>query len=249
MSNSAPGPDATPPTEENLGENIYRVLWERILDRRLRPGDKLSDLRLSAELGVSRTPVREALQRLVRDGIVRSERHRGFTVASFSEQDVREIYELRIILETGALRLAMPNLDRAVLLQAQADLDRILTRMRSVTSRRAELEAASAFLELDRAFHRWLVERAANRRLQEMTTSLWGQIAVFQKAGSYVPARIEASIASHQAIITALLANDEAAAVGALTHHIQDAKRFVIADLTERGVTATSPASTERNPS
>jgi DNA-binding GntR family transcriptional regulator len=90
----------------SLGDEVYRLLWKRILDRGLRPGDKLSDLHLSHELGVSRTPMREALRRLVSDGIVQAERNRGFFVASFSASDIAEIYDLRATLETMALRVA-----------------------------------------------------------------------------------------------------------------------------------------------
>jgi len=89
-------------TRSNLGERVYRLLWDRILDRRLHPGEKLSDVRLSDELGVSRTPVREALNRLVQDGIIKSEPNRGFYVASFSAKDIEEIYDLRAALESAA---------------------------------------------------------------------------------------------------------------------------------------------------
>ena len=63
-----------------LGKQVYELLWQRIVSHQLRPGDKLSDLRLSEELGVSRTPVREALHRLAQEGIVRAESRRGFYV-------------------------------------------------------------------------------------------------------------------------------------------------------------------------
>src|SRR3954470_8437628 len=76
-----------------LGNQVYALLWDRIVSHQLRPGDKLSDLRLSEELGVSRTPVREALHWLMQDGIVSARSHHGFFVSSFSSQDVREIYD------------------------------------------------------------------------------------------------------------------------------------------------------------
>src|SRR5215212_4764712 len=105
-----------------LGESVYQLLWDRILDRRLHPGEKLSDLHLSDELGVSRTPVREALNRLVQDGIVQAEPNRGFYVASFSTQDIEEIYELRAALEAAPLRASAPYLDTTLLHHALAEL-------------------------------------------------------------------------------------------------------------------------------
>ena len=81
----------TPIVRRNLGSDVYSVLWDRILSRSLHPGEKLSDLHLSDELGVSRTPVREALHRLVQDGVVSYHPNRGFYVASFSQTDIVEI--------------------------------------------------------------------------------------------------------------------------------------------------------------
>ena len=100
-------PPTTPILRRNLGSDVYGVLWDRILSRDLHPGQKLSDLRLSEELGVSRTPVREALHRLVQDGVVNYSPNRGFFVASFSANDIAEIFDLRAVLE--ALARNLPN--------------------------------------------------------------------------------------------------------------------------------------------
>src|SRR5699024_965428 len=79
----------------NLGDDVYKILWSRILSRDLHAGEKLSDLKLSAELGVSRTPVREALHRLLQDGVIEAQPNRGFFVTSFSARDIDEIFEIR----------------------------------------------------------------------------------------------------------------------------------------------------------
>ena len=89
---AATGRPAAPIVRRNLGSDVYSILWDRILSRDLHPGEKLSDLRLSEQLGVSRTPVREALHRLVQDGVVIYSPNRGFFVASFSRQDIAEIF-------------------------------------------------------------------------------------------------------------------------------------------------------------
>lgn len=92
-----------------LGNQVYSIIWEQIVSHKLRSGDKISDLRLSEELGVSRTPIREALHRLSQDGIVRSESRRGFFVTTISSQDVGEVYNIRAALEVLAVRLALPR--------------------------------------------------------------------------------------------------------------------------------------------
>jgi DNA-binding GntR family transcriptional regulator len=215
----------------NLGEGVYRLLWKRILDRGLRPGDKLSDLRLSHELGVSRTPTREALQRLVSDGIVRVERNRGFFVASFSASDIAEIYDLRATLETMALRAAAPRLTPELLRSAQIDLDVSEARLNAAHTDSEKLDAHTAFLEVDRGFHRLLVEQAGNSRLQNMVEGLWAQIAVFQWAGGFRDHVTVAAITRHRSIIAAMLDGDVEHAIEELGQHIDEVKLWAIDDL------------------
>ncbi|MGH2532246.1 MAG: GntR family transcriptional regulator [Thermomicrobiales bacterium] len=215
----------------SLGESVYRLLWDRILDRRLHPGEKLSDLRLSDELGVSRTPVREALHRLVQDGIVRAEPNRGFYVASFSVRDIEEVYDLRAALEAAALEAAAPHLDPAMLRAALDQLDAIERQIGADESTDEYQRAASAFLEADRSFHRALAELAGNSRLSAVVEGLWAQIAVFQRAGTFRHTTTEASIRYHRRIIDALLGGDVAAAVRLLKEHIADVKVRALEDL------------------
>jgi DNA-binding GntR family transcriptional regulator len=222
---------SSPIPRTNLGEEVYRLLWKRILDRGLRPGDKLSDLRLSQELGVSRTPTREALQRLVSDGIVRVERNRGFFVASFSESDITEIYDLRATLESMALRAAAPRLTPALLKRAQIDLDNVEARLNAAITDSEKLNAFTAFLEVDRGFHRSLVELAGNSRLLNMVEGLWAQIAVFQRAGGFRDHWTDAAIARHRVIITAMLAGDVERATEELHRHIDEVRIWAIEEL------------------
>jgi DNA-binding GntR family transcriptional regulator len=218
-------------TRSNLGESVYRLLWDRILDRRLHPGEKLSDLRLSDELGVSRTPVREALNRLVQDGIITSEPNRGFYVASFSAKDIEEIYDLRAALELAALRISGPHLGSEFLHQALDELVRVERQYVAAATEQEMAESAAAFLECDREFHRAFVERAGNSRLTASMEGLWAQIAVFQKAGTYRRDWTEMAITHHRAIIAALLDGEVDRGVAELENHIELVKRRVLDDL------------------
>jgi DNA-binding GntR family transcriptional regulator len=213
-----------------LGDRVYQVLWDRILDRRLAPGEKLSDLRLSDELGVSRTPVREALQRLVQEGVVRAKPNRGFYVASFSARDVEEIYDLRATLEAMALELAIPRLDRATLDTCLADLDRFDERYAAARTDEERQAVAEEFLDADRAFHRLLAERAGNSRLMSLIEGLWAQIAVFQRAGAR-RGWTDVSIRHHRGIIAALRDGNPTVAVEAMKRHIAEVKQMVLDDL------------------
>jgi len=222
---------STPLARTNLGADVYRVLWERLLNRELRPGEKLSDLRLSAELGVSRTPVREALNRLVQDGVVQAEPNRGFFVASFAPADIAEVFDLRAALEAFALRTAAPRFDHQELHHAADALDDVARQIAHTRNGAERLAATSHFLSVDRDFHRHLVERAGNSRLQAIIHGLWAQIAVFQQAGAHIPGWMELAIAQHREIICLLLADDVMAAAHALEAHILDMKARVLADL------------------
>jgi DNA-binding GntR family transcriptional regulator len=167
----------------------------------------------------------------VSDGIVRVERNRGFFVRSFSAADIAEIYDLRATLETMALRAAAPRLTADILSQAQADLDTVEARLQAASTASEQLAAHTAFLEVDRGFHRLLVDLAGNSRLKNMVEGLWAQIAVFQWAGGFRDHRTEAAIARHRSIITALLAGDVERAAEDLRQHIDEVKVWAIDDL------------------
>ncbi len=208
-----------------LGKQVYDLLWQRIVSHQLRPGDKLSDLRLSEEIGVSRTPVREALHQLTQEGIVRAESRRGFYVARFSSVDVREVYEVRAALEVLAVRLALPRLSDAELAAAQAELDAVSRRVLA-----GDPSASETFLAIDRAFHAMLVQAANNRRLSGLMASVQAQLRVFQFYGIHFQDMMEMSLEHHQAILAALRARDRPAAEAAMERHIQEVKERVLAE-------------------
>jgi DNA-binding GntR family transcriptional regulator len=215
-----------------LGDQVYAIIWERIISGQLGPGDKLSDLRLSEDLGVSRTPVREALHRLAQNGIVRNESRRGFFLASFSSQDVAEVYDIRTALESLSVRLALPHLADAELDEAQRALQ---SSREEIThgGERAE-EYWEHWLTIDRAFHRLLAQRAQNRRLEALIGGLQAQIGVFQVYGIHSSPLRLLSIDHHEAILAALKARDGAAASRAMERHIQEVKEWVLAEFVSR---------------
>lgn len=221
-----------PIERHNLGTDVYRVLRDRIFRREFRAGEKLSDLRLSSELGVSRTPIREALLQLVQDGLVVAEPNRGFFVATFSRKDLEEIYDLRAALETFVLRQASQTDHRKDYEHALFQLEHVerLTKF-AVTEKQRE-EAVEAFLRTDRGFHSWLVETSGNERLVSIITGLWAQVSIFQHAVAEIPGWMEIAIDQHREIIRCLLNDDVHGAVRALENHIQDMKVRVLEDLT-----------------
>jgi DNA-binding GntR family transcriptional regulator len=212
--------------QTTLGDQVYSVLWDWIASRKLRPGDKISDLRLSEELGVSRTPVREALHRLTQDGIVRTESRRGFYIPTFSSQDVHEVYDIRCALEVLAVRLALPRLTREQLDQEMWNLAQARQKVEQ-----ADADARDYWLKVDRGFHQLLVDAAQNRRLVGLIAGLQAQIAVFQVFGTHFRPINLLSIDHHQVILAALVDHDGPAAEQAMERHIQEVKGWMLAEL------------------
>jgi DNA-binding GntR family transcriptional regulator len=209
----------------------YEQIWKQLVFANERKDQRLSDVVLAEKLGVSRTPVRHALERLVKDGLVRSDPRRGFWVRVFTAQDIREIYDLRGALEVLALHLAIPRLDRADL-QEQLDL---LYKVRA----QLDQQPISLFLQCDFRLHTLLNRASGNRRLIDYLSTLRGQFSIFQVKDTRFPQRMATALDDHEQILLALLAGDVDKAAEMLALHIDHAKAGVLVDMFgEKGVTS-----------
>lgn len=220
----APPTTLVPIELQALGEHVYQAIREQIVDGSLRPGAKLSDLRLSAALGVSRTPVREALYRLVQEHVVEVHPRRGFAVAVMRERDVRELYEIRLGLELLAVRFGGPRLTAVALSRIQKAHAQMIPAVRAGTPK-----ATEAFATADRALHQALILATDNQRLQSWRESLQTQLDVLQVYGLRLEELYLISIDHHAAIIEGLIARDWPAAEQAMSHHINEMKRHALA--------------------
>ena len=221
-----------PIERRNLGSDVYRILRDRILRQELKAGEKLSDLRLSNELGVSRTPIREALHQLVQDGVVIAEPNRGFFVATFSQRDLEEIFELRLALELFAIRRIDLQDRKNELERALFELEHVERLLRNAQTPAAIREAADAFLKTDRGFHSWLISTANNNRLNTIINSIWTQIAIFQQIDSSLPEWILEAVEEHRDVIGKLIAEDVEGAATVMEQHLHNMQREVLAEQT-----------------
>ncbi|MGZ4506507.1 MAG: GntR family transcriptional regulator [Blastococcus sp.] len=147
----------------SLAEAVYAAVHHRIVTGGYRPNQRLVETDIAAELGASRTPVREALVQLVKDGLaVRS--RQGLTVREFTLSEVREIYEVRAALEGYAARLAAQRATPEALADLALQLDRHALNSRGETIDRARVVEANA------AFHNAVLATAANGRLHALAT-------------------------------------------------------------------------------
>ncbi|HET7232549.1 MAG TPA: GntR family transcriptional regulator [Longimicrobium sp.] len=189
-------------TRVPLREQVHRAIVGRILREELAPGSRVSDSVLAQELGVSRTPVREALLRMEREGFLEVDVGRGFFVKALSVGEVAEVYPIIWTLEVLALRTSPPATRATV-----AELDRV----------NAELAQAGddpeRRIDLDIAWHRTLLEGCANTRLLEMIAGLKSVIRRYEYAYMQNAGRIPVSTRTHHDIARTLERGDVEAAV------------------------------------
>src|SRR5215471_4146176 len=205
----------------------YEEIWKRVIMIGGSEEQRLSDVTLSEQLGMSRTPVRQALERLVQEGLVRSDPRRGFWTSTFTAQDIHEIYDLRGALEVLAVRLAAPRL-------SQEDFKAHLEALYAV---RADLgmNPVLRFLQVDISFHMLITRASGNGRLIHSLSMLRSQLCMFQMQDTFYPRRMEIALNDHEQVLQALLAGNVDQAADCLATHIRHAKEGVLADIFAEG--------------
>jgi DNA-binding GntR family transcriptional regulator len=193
---------------------VYEALRLAIARRDLQPGNMYSVAELADSFGVSRTPVREALIDLASRGIVKFERNRGVRVMQSTVHDLEEIFQLRLMLEVPATRLAVTLMDE----RAVTDLQRTFDHLQKVTREDDDL----AYWASDRAFHGQIISALGNGRLTEFIDVLRDSILV-QGATSAGRTRSLSDItAEHEAIMTKIASGDADGAAEAMRAHLQN---------------------------
>lgn len=209
-----------------LNREAYKALRQAILGRTLPPGHKLVVRVLAEDLGLSPTPVKEALSALEREGLVVAKPHRGYFVVEPSLEDVREIYSLREVLEGLAARLALENDGRVL----SKKLEKLLAKQREAAEQR-DLEA---YGDLDLAFHRSFWEASGSKRLLAAAENIDGQIRMLINSSAAIPGRLSKSRAEHEAILLAVRNKNPEAAEMAMRAHVRNAGRALESFLAAR---------------
>jgi DNA-binding GntR family transcriptional regulator len=208
-------------------DHAYEMIWRQLIRGEREPGHRLTDTELAAQLGLSRTPVRQALHRLAQEDLVRLDARRGFSVREFSANDVIEIYQVRAALEVLALRLAAPHLTSK---QIQDQLD-ALHRVRAALRTERDDHSVLLHLEADLKFHNLLIQTSGNGRLIRILAGLRSQQTLFQYWDTSYPERNEAAADEHEIILISLVRGDTAQAETSLEQHIVNARSRVLLDL------------------
>lgn len=203
-------------------ERVYQRLVRALSDHELVPGTHLKERDLAESMGVSKTPVREALVRMEKEGLVIISPYRGAVVRTLTRQDLREVYELRELLEGFCARRAAA---------ATVDTDEQLLRA-NVRATAEALDAGSTERvgELLEEFDRILHRQAEGHRIGDLLAGLEAQLCLFGRMTFRAPGRLESSLEQHTQILRAITMRDGDLAEDACRRHV----RSVYAELMEQ---------------
>lgn len=199
--------------EGSLAERTYQSLRQAILDVTYRPGAPLPKREICEALGVSRSPVSEAIARLASDGLVRVVPQAGTFVALFSMAEIREGAFLREAIELAAVEHLAPRI-------GEDDLARLNRNLRLQEVMAGEADGAG-FYELDREFHGLILAATGFRKLRRVSETAWIHVDRARQQMLPVEGRLDAALGEHRAIYQALTARDAGAARDAMRHHLR----------------------------
>lgn len=214
-----PGRAAADPGAEPAAHRVHARLRAEILDGLLPPGSRLREERIAHEQGTSRTPVREAIRRLVAEGLAVLEPRRGAEVAAWETEDLEELFELRILLEGYAAARAATSGTADT-----AALGRLCEQMEAIREPPEHDEITRLNLEFHRAIH-----RAGSRRvLPDLVARVVEAPLVRSTFRRYSPAELDRSFAQHRELVTAIAAGDGEWARAVMTAHLRAARATVL---------------------
>ena len=206
------------PREMTRAESAYRRIKAAIFDFVLLPGDGFTETDIAERLGMSRTPVREALFRLELEGYVQVAFRSGWSVAPFDFRRLEELYDLRIVLECTAV-------DRLCAAEPMPDLG--LLKATWMIPEKARLDDVAEVAALDEAFHSTIVSAAGNLQMARVHSDVTDGIRIVRRLDFTQPPRIAATYDEHAKILRAILARRADAAKLLLRTHIEASKAEV----------------------
>ena len=203
-----------------LREVVCETLRKAIRNGVLEPGERLMEVQLAEELGISRTPVREAIRKLEQEGYVIMMPRRGTYVSNVSVRDVKEIFEIRSALESLATSLAAMRIE-------PEELDRLRALLTEIEGH-IERRDIDKIVATDIEFHGLLYRVSRNERLVTIIGNLKEQLARFRTLSMSYPGRLHETLEEHRAMVEAIAAGDEEAARDAAERHMEQAEETLL---------------------
>jgi len=239
-------------------QEMYEDLRRAILEGQLQPGERLWEERLAEQYQLSRTPVREVLTRLEVEGLVEQAPHRGCFVRSFSPDELRDIYDMRVVLEGYAARRAALNLTEEQL----SRLDQLNARMareleaaspeaddgRQPPSPRRARRAMARIVEINQEFHRIIHEAANNAYLPLLLQRVIQLPLVYRALQLYGDQGLHVSLYHHRELVRSLRDRNPTWAEAVMTAHVMHGRAALLSYLHEADAPAGSPRPTPEAP-
>lgn len=221
----------------HINEQVYQLLLSRIVTQTIVPGERLRVVELAEALGVSRTPVKDAINRLAVEGIVVVVPRKGTFVSDVTARSIRELFDVRSMIESFAGEQAVQRATDEDI----AWFENVLTRLGGfvVGDNYTDFEA---FLELDTRFHMRLLELADNMLLTKLLDSINHQIKIvraYQRAPG-VAKEADKTHHEHEVIVAAIKARDASRLRSALTTHFRNRRELIIRALEARAESLTN---------
>lgn len=211
-------PDAEAWAGLSLADRAYAQVKQLIFDFALLPGDRFSEGELSERIRVSRTPLRQALQRLQGEGFLQVFPKTGWQVAPLNFDTFDQLYDLRILLETHSVALLCGQVERPWIDELAAIW---------LTPPEARLQARSAVDHLDEIFHSTLVRATGNREMARVHADITERIRIIRRLDFTKQSRVDATYDEHGAILKAIVQRREKPAQSLLRAHIEQSKKEV----------------------
>ncbi len=203
-------------TGYSLRDRIYQQLRNDILNGRYRPGESLIEMKVAKKMGVSRTPVREAIRQLELEGLVSSIPNKGVVVQGVSEQDIEDIYTIRKMIEGLAARWAAEKITDEQLKELKDIID-----LMEFYTEKDDIDKVS---ELDTKFHDIIFKACDSRPLESVLTNFHHFIQRARLVSIKSSGRASHSLEEHSKIYEALKSRDPDAAEKAMIQHVQSAR-------------------------
>jgi DNA-binding GntR family transcriptional regulator len=210
------------PAKSILREGVYEILRQRIIRGELAPGEPLGEERLASEVGVSRTPLREAVRKLAEEGFVEYIPFKGARVVKPTPKLVQDVFLIREALEGVAAREAAQHAKPSRLAEVREHFESL-----------RPLVASGDMTDVGDVIHEVLFSECNNSRLLHMMNVSLGQVQWFQHMAELVPSRLLPAFREHESILNALEARDAGWAENAARSHIRNTLRDLLNSLRE----------------
>lgn len=203
--------------KEGLMDQIYNILRQRIINLQLKPGAKIDIGKIATEFDISETPIRDALKKLSKDGLVKIESRRGYYVVKLSKRDIEEIYDLRKLLESYAFSSSINNIK-------SSELDELRDMWINMKNKGKHRIDPQEFYLTDQEFHLKIVKRCENHWLQNIFFQIYDLVRICQ----HMYMDIKSALDEHIAIVDAIKEKDIDKAKKLLEIHIDRAKKRIL---------------------